>query len=37
VSKAKENEIALQIYRHFAHQSKFTWVGGLALGAGEAI
>jgi hypothetical protein len=35
--EAEQNEIALRIYRSFAHQAGFSWAGGLALGAGEAI
>ncbi|MDP8232759.1 MAG: NAD(P)H-dependent oxidoreductase [Candidatus Zophobacter franzmannii] len=36
-SEAQQNEIALAICRQFAQQAGFTWLGGLALGGGQAI
>ena len=35
--EAHQNHTALEIYRHFANESGFEWVGGLALGGGGAI
>lgn len=35
--EAQHNDISLAIYRRFATESGFEWVGGLALGMGEAI
>lgn len=35
--EAYHNDTALAIYRRFAVESGFKWVGGLALGMGEAI
>lgn len=35
--EAHQNHTALEIYRHFANESGFEWIGGLALGGGGAI
>lgn len=35
--EAAQNDIALAIYRRFAHEAGFVWAGGMALGGGEAV
>lgn len=35
--EAHHNDIALRIYRRFAHESGFVWPGGMALGGGEPL
>jgi len=35
--EAHHNDVALAIYRRFAHETGFDWAGGMARGAGEAI
>jgi multimeric flavodoxin WrbA len=35
--EAHHNDVALAIYRRFAREAGFAWVGGLGLGAGEAF
>ena len=35
--EAEHNDFALAICEQFAHATGFTWAGGLALGAGEAV